>query len=448
MTSRSDNVPLRAARPASSPVDGAVTAFARPIVAAVVQQHVDDSAALRHTRSVLVRAPHGRLLHLKRLDERIAAHLDGVHVAGDAGRAMCEQALESPAAGPVFTLVAAALEAVDEPRLRRVVALAAESDAGRRGLLAALGWWPFERVRPTLQRLLNSSSPTLRAIGLCAHRLHGADPGPALRAGLCDEHAVVRASALRAAGELGCTAHVDAVAEAVTDSDDPAVAYQAARSAVLLGRRGVLLEALWRATPDAPPGPDVALALPILAAEFSHAKHIVRAIARSPTSAAPSRRLVRAAGWLGDVSLLPWLIELTAQPALNRLAGESISMITGVDMAYLDLDRKPPAEPVAGPSDDPACDDVALDEDDSLPWPDPTRVQAWWNANADRFTPARRYFCGASPSPAHALHVLETGFQRQRAAAAVWLCLLQPGTPLFNIAAPAWRQRQALAALA
>jgi len=40
--------------------------------------------------------------------------------------------------------------------------------------------------------------------------------------------------------------------------------------------------------------------------------------------------------------------------------------------------------------------------------------------------------------------VLRTGFQRQRTAAAEWLCLLQPGTPLFNTAAPAWRQQRGL----
>ena len=48
---------------------------------------------------------------------------------------------------------------------------------------------------------------------------------------------------------------------------------------------------------------------------------------------------------------------------------------------------------------------------------------------------------GAPPSPTHALHVLATGFQRQRALAARWRSVLQPGTPLFNIAAPVPRQR-------
>jgi hypothetical protein len=41
--------------------------------------------------------------------------------------------------------------------------------------------------------------------------------------------------------------------------------------------------------------------------------------------------------------------------------------------------------------------------------------------------------------------VLKTGHQRQRILAAHYLCLLNPGTPLFNTSAPAWRQQRLLA---
>ena len=57
---------------------------------------------LRHVRSVLVRAPHVGLLHLGRLDERIAAHLDGLAVAGEYGSRLCLAALERPGCGEVF----------------------------------------------------------------------------------------------------------------------------------------------------------------------------------------------------------------------------------------------------------------------------------------------------------------------------------------------------------
>lgn len=102
-----------------------------------------------------------------------------------------------------------------------------------------------------------------------------------------------------------------------------------------------------------------------------------------------------------------------------------------------------------GPNEDPDDDNVALDEDESLPWPDPERVQGWWQANQARFTTTssagRRVFMGEVPSPAQALQVLREGGQRQRIAAAQWLGPLVPGSKLFQTAAPAWRQQRWLA---
>ena len=55
----------------------------------------------------------------------------------------------------------------------------------------------------------------------------------------------------------------------------------------------------------------------------------------------------------------------------------------------------------------------------------------------------QRYFMGEPPSTAHCLAVLKNGFQRQRMAAAIYLCLLKPGTPLPHprlAAAGCWRR--------
>ena len=73
--------------------------FDRPPIPVVVHQHAEESALLRHVRSVLVRAPHVRLRHLRRLDDRISAHLDGVAVAGTYGHSVCQAALERPGRG-------------------------------------------------------------------------------------------------------------------------------------------------------------------------------------------------------------------------------------------------------------------------------------------------------------------------------------------------------------
>jgi uncharacterized protein (TIGR02270 family) len=123
----------------------------------------------------------------------------------------------------------------------------------------------------------------------------------------------------------------------------------------------------------------------------------------------------------------------------------SFSYFISFDLAYFDLERKPPQGVDFGPNDDPNDDNVAMDEDDGLPWPDVERISAWWQANGHRFASGTRYFMGEPPSATHCLDVLKNGFQRQRMAAAIYLCLLKPGTPLFNCAAPAWRQQRLLA---
>lgn len=205
---------------------------ARRTIEVVLSQHVEDAALQRNVRSVLVRAPHRRLNRLQRLDERLAASLDGIAQAGDDGLRACAAALDTPGTGQFFTATVRAIEG---------------------------------------------------------------------------------------------------------------------RSAPMLDRAGVV----------------------------------------------------------GDAHYVPWLVRQMAEPALARVAGEAFSLITGLDLAEAE-------------------------------------VAAWWQAQGSRFTPGTRHFLGQPLSVVHCLAALKTGSQRQRAAAAEHLCLLKPGTPLFNTAAPAWRQKRLL----
>jgi uncharacterized protein (TIGR02270 family) len=115
-----------------------------------------------------------------------------------------------------------------------------------------------------------------------------------------------------------------------------------------------------------------------------------------------------------------------------------------VDLAGSPLRADRPKDFESGPTDNPEDGDVELDADDGLPWPDPEKVGAWWAANESRFQQGTRYFMGQPVTREHCVHVLKTGYQRQRILAAHYLCLLDPGTPLFNTSAPAWRQQRLL----
>ncbi|WP_157269378.1 TIGR02270 family protein [Azohydromonas aeria] len=412
----------------------------RPPIPAVVQQHAQDCAHLRHVRSVLVRAPHVRLRHLRRLDERIAAHLDGLVVAGAYGRALCTAALASPGAGEVFAVAVLALNGQDRPALQRLLALAAELPSARRGLLSALGWLPATALQGTVQALLSAVNPAWRALGLAACRLHRTDPGAALESALAAD-VPLRAEALRTAGALGRTDLRDHALAAL----DGEIADQAAWTACLLGDRDASLRHLALRAQDDGPDAEAALALLLRAAPFTDAQGAVAALSQRVRQAPALRRqLVRAIGVLGDAQHVPWLIALMDDLRFARLAGESFSLITGADLAALDLERKPPAR-LNGPSDDPEDENVALDEDEGLPWPEREKVQRWWQARAMNVPAGVRLFMGAPTSASQAAQVLREGTQRQRLLAAREQALLQPGRPLFDVHAPAWRQQRLLA---
>ncbi|HOL37332.1 MAG TPA: TIGR02270 family protein [Rubrivivax sp.] len=428
----------------------------------VVRQHVEDAAHLRQVRRVLVRAPHVALHRLARHDERIAAHVDGMVVNAAAARRLVLEALASPSPGGAFAAATLALLTDDDALLADLRALAATLPQVFDGLASALGWVGPARLRGTVRDLLASGMPALQRLGITACALHRVDPGPALLAAAHSDDAPLRAAALRCAGVLGrsdllpmataslhCASGVDA-----PEARD--VTLGAALAACRFGQGALALTALERLSHvEGWPGLQ-ALSLALSSAPAAAAAELARAwgaAARGEPSALAARRAIQSVALLGQVEHLPWLIGQMADPALARLAGEAFSWITGIDLAASDLETptQPPQTGSAEPAD---CDgttavDLALAEDDSLPWPDAARIARWWGGNRERFAAgAAARFMGHAPHDAHALRrTLHSGGQRQRHHAAWLLGLQQPGTPLFAVCAPAPRQRALLARL-
>jgi uncharacterized protein (TIGR02270 family) len=418
----------------------------RAVIPAVLQQHAEDAAILHANRTLLTHAPHAKLHHLRRFDDRLEAHLDGLAVAGVQAAPYLRSELEKPSAGVCF---AAAMHAISWARtdvaamaeLDRLLILGANSSAGRRGLLSAFGWSDAEHLRGVVSGLLESQSPSRRLTGIAACAMHRVDPGLSSARRFEDASAPVRARVWRAAGELGKRELVSTAAAAIVD-DDPECQFWAAWSAVLLGDKHSALDVV--ASVGAVPGPFRARAFQlVLQTKGPQSAHgWLATIARDPANL---HWLIRGAGLVGDPAYVPWLISHMGDIKTTRLAGEALSLITGLDLAWLDLEVKPPENFESGPNDDPNDPNVDMDEDDGLPWPDPVKIQAWWHSNAPRFQPGMRYFMGQPLNRDNCLRVLKEGFQRQRIAAALYLSLLNPGTPLFEWRAPARRQQRLLA---
>jgi uncharacterized protein (TIGR02270 family) len=413
-------------------------------ISAVVRQHAQDCANLRSVRARLLRAPDVKLRDLQRHDARLAAHLDGLAVAGSVGGSLCEQELERPGEGEVFAVAVAAIEANDVTRMDRLFALSAAIVPARRGMMSAFGWVSGACLRGTVKELLISPDGNRRSTGIAACAMHRVDPGILSSRGIADEHAGARARALRAAGEMGLRSLVSTCA-AVTSDDDHECRFWAAWSAVLLGDRNRALEALARHALAPGPRRELAYQLALQAMSTSQAHGLLQSFATDPPN---DRWLIRGAGVVGDPAYVPWLVRQMQQGRSARLAAEAFSLVTGADLNSLKMRRDSQQDFASGPNDEPADSNVEMDEDEGLPWPDVEKVQAWWHANMERFQAGTRYFMGQPLNRDNCLGVLKHGYQRQRVAAALYLSLLNPGTPLFEWRAPAWRQQRLLTGMA
>jgi len=404
-----------------------------PIIESIVSQHAEEAAFLWLLRDAAVSAPYYSLADLAALDDRVEAHLDGLRIAGDEGWSCCAEGLQQEESGEVFAAAMIAFDGEDLRRIEQVCAAVEAAPETVRGFISALGWTVPDKLGGKVAGLLASSSLLWRRVGIAACAVHRVDCGKYLSQALEDPDPTLRARALRTAGETARRDLLPALRGQI-HSEDPACGFWAAWSAVLLGDRGEGVSALQSiAVSDTPLG---SRAIQVLLRVLSpaNAGGWLKALAQDPKR---RRDLVIGCGVSGDSIYIPWLItQMEAAPDLARVAGEALSLITGVDIAYEDLDRDAPDNFEAGPTEHPEDEDVSLDPDEDLPWPHPGPIKTWWNANGTRFHAGTRYLLGEPISEAQCWRVLETGSQRQRRAAALELALLRPDAPLFETRPP------------
>jgi uncharacterized protein (TIGR02270 family) len=409
----------------------------------VLCEHAEEAASLHAIRSALTAAPHVRLKHIRRFDDRILAHLDGLLIGGANSWPLLDAEFATPSVGALFASGVVAIESRSVERLNLLYAAAEAMPEFRRGLVYAFGWTEQRFLRGVVRELLVSSKAFLRYLGVAACAWHRVDPGSVREATLEAPDVLLRDRALRAAGELG-RRELAPSCIAMLESDEESSRFWAAWSAVILGNRDSALQVLMEIGEKIGPFRDRAFRLSVQVLDATDSRAWLRTMAGNPDN---SGYLFQGAGIAGDPAYVPWLIGHMSDKKRSRIAGEAFSLITGLDLAYLDLERKPPRDIGEGPTDAPEDPSVGLDQDDGLPWPDPDRVSKWWHANGGRFEAGTRYFLGEPVSRNKCLTALKEGFQRQRILAAYHLSLLEPGTTLFEWRAPAARQQRLLAAM-
>ena len=411
----------------------------RRIIPSIVEEHAEEAAFLWLLRDRSVDAPHVRLKDLAALDERVEAHIDGLRVAGESGWAIWRNALDFEEPGEVFAVAVLAFENKQPDQIDKALAVVDTKPQLARSIVSALGWLPARDAQPFIQRFTASESPAVRRIGVAAAAVHRINPGAVLEHSLRHlDHVPLTSRALRAAGELGLRQLVPAI-QPFLESPDDDVRFAAAWSAALLGDASAI-RVLGAFAAELGPHAERAcmLGLRCLSAAAGCKAH--RELADRPELA---RLAVAAAGIIGDPALIDWLLRQMETPELARLAGEAFVLITGAGIEHPDLVGHPPEGFESGPTDDPEDDDVAMDPDEHLAWPDSDKLKNWWMHYRPEFRSGTRYLLGNPIEPVWLHDVLRGGRQRQRAAAALELALDRPG-PLFEVRAPGFRQQVTL----
>jgi len=447
------------------------------IIQSVVEQHAEEAAFLWLQRDAAVCAPHYSLDDLAELDDRVEAHIDGLRIAGDEGWEICKESLEWEEPGEIFTAAFLAFEKGNDAWIQTVLEAGSESLELSRGIISALGWLSYPRAEAHIQKFLISESPDLRRIGIAACALHRKDPGKALIDVLSDKNILLRARALKAAGELGRIDLLPLLRHALAAGDNPPsppfskggdlgspplekgdvggfmevmCRFRASWSSAILGNSGsvsILTSFVPSANPPHPnPLPqgareraEEAVKIAMRKMDISSAHNWQRELAQNPGTI---RLALIGAGVIGDPVLIPWLIDHMAVPELARVAGEAFTMITGIDIAYEDLEGEWPEGFEAGPTEE--DEDVEMDPDEDLPWPEPRLIAEWWDKNKRNFSTGKHYLLGKPINKENLQLALKNGYQRQRAAAALEIAMIQPGQPLFEVRAPGFRQKQLL----
>ena len=426
----------------------------------LVFRHAQDAAFYWKQRSSNSYSPLLNFERLQHFDGLLNAHLNGLRAAGKDGWEIALKNLRRwRTAGECFVASVLMLERSDAERFELIWQIVqSDTEAMLEGLVSALAWCRPQQTQPWLNAwLAQSSEPQLKAValrvyGLCRSlpnielmpffdadeievraavaelvgRLRWHQYAPQVQALLRDEALQVRSSAALALPFLAINS-LTALQRCVQEQNALAQNQRGLRKQLSEEQALKLVRMLGICMPLSDPMSDTIL---------------------SQLISLPTRQLLTLLAFQGDPNKLPYLISHCANPALARLAGWAISIITGLDLEEHGLAQAAPQE--AKPSAQSERLRPISDPDTGLAWPNLAALQVWWQVQQSQLgqSAQAKYIWGGSVSDAaHCLRVLAQGSQAARYAAAQGLALHDRRWPLFEIRAASNMQKEELAEL-
>lgn len=397
----------------------------------IYEQYVDEASFLWLLRSVAVEQPHYQASDILELEQRIEAQLDGLMTSMDIGWQVCEDVLTMQEPGEIFTAMNIAMRSHEPGKIQLAVEAGLDSDYALPGLISAIGWLPVQLTNPWIERFLQGKDMDHKYLGIAACSVRRQDPGELLTSILqrddCRAHEGLYLRALRLIGELRRQDCMPAINIAM-NSDSDEVRFWANWSAALLGHRAAVQQ-LKSIVFNRGPHQEKAIQLAFRIISVEQAREWISKMAQDESQI---RAVIKAVGVLGDPHAVNWLIGKMQDPLLAKLAAESFTYITGVDLEKHQLNMDEPEDYPSIPNDEESDEYVGLDEDENLPYPDIEKITAIWRQHGQHFIVGRRYFMGRPITADLLKDKLTHGTQRQRHAAALELALTENEVQYLN----------------
>lgn len=436
------------------------------VITPLVRRHAEDAAFYWNQHDTCASSTQLGLPGLSKLSHLLAAHLEGLTVAGADAWQLCNGALErwrKPA--EAFVCAYVALTLADTAYIDALLkSVRAHPDQLLRGVVSALAWLPVtDACRMIAQWTGTTSDSVMQVAALRAIAVIGRDAAlvmaQPLTAFLTDPDHYVRAAACRAACVVpdgaGPGEGVDAALEALLE--DPVAAVRA-EAAIALGSRNHSGQVRHSA---ARPFLPVLWQCAIAQAEISNSAtgwhrmqaqrrlerwvqqlallHIPGEECRAALDVLPARVRLRFIACQGDPVHLPLVVDHMDIPGLERYAGWVWQTMTGVDLAGsgMSLPEPEPDKPA------PLVTELGNDADFGLSYPDVAAVRRY---PLSGLAHGQRYIGGVLLTPSYARDLLVNAPQAVRSVAADCVRQSYPGLCL-SVRAGALVQRAHIARL-
>lgn len=410
----------------------------------ILEEHMEEADFLWQQRKNALTDRVYNLTDMAELEERLLAHLDGLVLGEKEAWKLLEPTLSSGGEGEVFTAAFVALDSRVSTMIDLVNKTFSEAEGDvLNGICYAYKHTMNSEVENILCPLLDSDNGLILAASIdsLSFRRNSIDANK-LQTFLSNKDPKIVTATLKAIRRLRVSQLREDV-ERLLENEIIEVRIEAIKTGLLLGSRKTL-EACRRMIIKRIEGTDQLIEYPGLMGQPDDVNILMNAL-KEPGLV---RNAVTALGLLGNISTIELLIQCAADPKLSRLAGESLSIITGVDLGKEKLVAEKPQEPKESSLTEEEEEEFVTDPDEDLPYPDAEKLNAWWRSNAAKFDKRVRYRNGKPYDKQVLIEILRNGNLPDRHYAAFELALMDTTAPYLETHAFSTLQMKVMGAIA